>query len=379
MASTAKHDWPKVRLGDVCHIEMGQAPKSEFTNERREGLPLIAGAGDFTSTGLSAKKYTSRPTKTAEPGDLVLSIRATIGPFRTTNAQCVLGRGVAGLRAENGLEANFLPHLLTFLTPALQKKGKGATFLQVSKKDISELEFRLPPLDEQRRIAAILDDVHTILRQADDMTRLFREVIISELKHVIVKSTACKSIPLGELAQIKTGNSPSRKKPEYFGSEIEWIKSDNLGKFRPTTASEGLTSLGKQQSRVVPADSILVTCIAGSLSSIGKCSITDREVAFNQQINAILPNDSFDPYFLYWQLVAEPELVRAAATDGMKNLVSKSKFSGIKVTILPIAEQRCFSEVAVSIALVEQRCLRKVELLQELQMSLSVRAFQGEL
>ena len=130
---------------------------------------------------------------------------------------------------------------------------------------------------------------------------------------------------------------------------------------------------------MVPADSILVTCIAGSRSSIGKCSITDREVAFNQQINAILPNDSFDPNFLYWQLVAEPELVRAAATDGMKNLVSKSKFSGIEVTIPPIAEQRCFSEVAASIALVERRCLRKVELLQELQKSLATRAFQGEL
>ncbi|AMO91858.1 type-1 restriction enzyme MjaXIP specificity domain protein [Corynebacterium simulans] len=388
MANTAKYDWPMVRLRDVCEVVSGGTPKTSVEEywggeipwvtpadlSKLKGLEISSGERAITQRGVDKSSAVLLPA-----GSVVLSSRAPIGYVAIAQVPMTTNQGCKSFIPSSEIDARYLAHYLLSQKDALQSLGTGATFKELSKSRAADIRIPLPPLDEQRRIAAILDEVATILRQAGDRTRFFRELIISELKSGIAKSTGCVAIPLGELAEIKTGNSPSRKYPEYFGSEIEWIKSDNLGEFRPTTASEGLTSLGKQQARVVPADSILVTCIAGSLSSIGKCSITDREVAFNQQINAILPNDSFDPNFLYWRLVAEPELVRAAATDGMKNLVSKSKFSGIEVTIPPIAEQRRFSEVAASIALVEQSCLRKVELLQELQESLSTRAFQGEL
>ena len=72
-------EWPRVALGEVCAITMGQAPSGASYNDRGDGYPLIAGAGDFDLANLSPSKFTTAPTKVSERGDLVLCIRATIG------------------------------------------------------------------------------------------------------------------------------------------------------------------------------------------------------------------------------------------------------------------------------------------------------------
>ncbi|WP_346845954.1 restriction endonuclease subunit S [uncultured Rothia sp.] len=136
---------------------------------------------------------------------------------------------------------------------------------------------------------------------------------------------------LGEIATIVTGNSPPRSDKSNFGSHLEWIKSNNLGGKIATEAEEWLSETGGKKARVAPACSILVTCIAGSPESIGKCSLTDRDVAFKQQINAILPNDKNVSEFILNQLKIFPELVRQKSTDGMKGLVNKSSFENIHI------------------------------------------------
>ncbi|TPV49680.1 restriction endonuclease subunit S [Pseudarthrobacter phenanthrenivorans] len=148
-------------LGDHCSIIMGQAPPGD-TYSAVEGTPLIAGAGDFSEGQLRPKKFTSKPTKLSRAGDIVLSIRASIGDKVWADRQYCLGRGVAALRPGPELDASFLWHWLNHAEPSLQAKAKGATFLQVNRSDIAGLRIALPPLDEQRRIAAILD-------KADDL------------------------------------------------------------------------------------------------------------------------------------------------------------------------------------------------------------------
>ncbi len=96
--------------------------------------------------------------------------------------------------------------------------------------------------------------------------------------------------PLSDECKIITGNTPSRKKADYYGNFIEWIKSDNINTPNAwfTTASEFLSEEGLKVGRSVEKDCILMTCIAGSIGCIGNVSVTDRKVAFNQQINGII-------------------------------------------------------------------------------------------
>ena len=148
---------PKKRLDAVAEILMGQAPPGESYNLEGDGWPLLAGAGDFKGDHPVAKKFTTEASKISMPGDIIIGVRASIGDKVIADREYCLGRGVAALRARSELHDRYLWHWLSSIKPSLEAKGKGATFKQVTKEDIAELEIPLPPLEEQRRIAAILD------------------------------------------------------------------------------------------------------------------------------------------------------------------------------------------------------------------------------
>ncbi len=161
-------------LSSVCEIVMGQAPDGSSYNTHSNGYPLIAGAGDFGALFPNPGKFTDAPTKLSHDGDIILCIRATIGDRNWSDTSYCLGRGVAGLRAKNGkLFQGYLWHWLGHTAPELKAKGRGATFLQVSKSDIGSLQIPLPPIEEQKRIAAILD--------AADALRVKRRESIAQL------------------------------------------------------------------------------------------------------------------------------------------------------------------------------------------------------
>jgi type I restriction enzyme S subunit len=166
------------RLDAVADITMGQAPEGESYNLDGEGLPLIAGAGDFGELSPKPKKFTTAPGKSCQAGDVILGIRATIGEKVLADGTYCLGRGVAGLRPKAGLDACYLWHWLSLAAPVLASKAKGATFKQVTREDIGELRIPLPPLSEQRRIAAILDKADELrakrraaLKKLDELTQ----------------------------------------------------------------------------------------------------------------------------------------------------------------------------------------------------------------
>ena len=171
-------NYPKIRLDKVCRITMGQAPSGDSYNFEGEGLPLIAGAGDFGKETPEPKKFTTASGKKSEKGEIILCIRATIGDLNWSDKEYCLGRGVAGLFGHmDKLDQKYLWHWLTNATPFLKSKGKGATFLQVTKEDICSLEISLPPLEEQRRIASILD-------KADEL-RQKRQQAFEKLDHLL--------------------------------------------------------------------------------------------------------------------------------------------------------------------------------------------------
>lgn len=254
----------------------------------------------------------------------------------------------------------------------------------ISYERFAKLRIPLPPLDEQRRIAAILD-------QADDLRRKRRETLnrVGQLAeadfHSRFGSPALNPMgwprrTIGELCKVITGNTPSRANEAYYGSAIEWIKSDNIDPQLPylTRATEGLSDSGKAVARVVPSGSILVTCIAGSPNSIGNAAMTNREVAFNQQINALVP-DQIDIVFLYWQLKFGKALVQEASTKGMKGLVSKSRLEAVQLISPPLELQLQYRETVSGLMSLQAKHRSHLAQLDALFASLQHRAFRGEL
>lgn len=182
---------------------MGQAPSGDTYNTDGKGLPLIAGAGDFGALSPKPSKFTAAPTKTSKPGDIILCIRATIGDLNWSDTEYCLGRGVAGLSCDpETLNQSYLWHWLGYAAPELKAKGRGAIFLQVSKADIEELRIPLPPLPEQRRIAAILDKADALRTKRREAIAKLDQLLQSVFIELFGSSQRINYTNLGTVAEI---------------------------------------------------------------------------------------------------------------------------------------------------------------------------------
>ena len=152
------------RLDDICSINMGQSPESSSYNENGEGMPFFQGNADFGELHPTVRIWCDAPTKIAECGDILISVRAPIGALNIADKQCCIGRGLAALTVNETLcSPKYLWYGLECKVDELNSKGTGSTFKAINKKILAETEIPLPPLEEQRRIAATLDKVSDLI------------------------------------------------------------------------------------------------------------------------------------------------------------------------------------------------------------------------
>ena len=154
----------KVKLGDVCEINMGQSPASTTYNEEKIGIPFFQGNVDFGEIFPTVRIWCSEPKKISHYGDILISVRAPIGALNFSNCDCCIGRGLAALTVDKEVcLQKYLWYVLINKIEELNSKGTGSTFKAINKSILSETEFNLPDLVEQRHIAAVLDKVSDLI------------------------------------------------------------------------------------------------------------------------------------------------------------------------------------------------------------------------
>lgn len=263
------------------------------------------------------------------------------------------------------------------------RSGTGQPFIKPS--DVKSHLVFAPSLDEQKRIAALLEKADVLRRKRQEALYLtddfLRSTFLDLFGDPLTNTRQLPMKPLREFGEIVTGNTPPRSEPENFGSAVEWIKSDNINtpNYYITSAEERLSPLGAAKARKVPANSILVTCIAGSPSCIGNVALTNREVAFNQQINAVVPAKDTDPFFLFTQFLVGKKKIQNASTNGMKGMVSKGTFSEIEFLAPPEAKQREFGDFFRHMEELHRKNEEAFTATETLFSALQQRAFSGEL
>ena len=146
-------------------------------------------------------------------------------------------------------------------------------------------------------------------------------------------------IRLKELGAIYTGNTPSKKVGEYWNNnDIKFVKPDIIKDELCviSSANEYISASAKKASRIVPANSVLVTCIG----NIGRVGITEEEVAFNQQINAIVPNRTIIPKYLAYAIYASRKQLQAIANAPVVPIINKTQFSNFEISICESVEKQ---------------------------------------
>lgn len=390
--------WTTAPLGDV--VEETQYGTPLKANEEGAGVPVLR-MNNITYSGvldLTDLKHVEVPDRSFEQ----YSVRRGDLLFNRTNSQELVGKMAVWNRDEQYAFAGYLVRLRLKLTRAdpafvgawfntpemkalLRTRAKPSiNMANISATEVLKFPVVLPPLPEQRRIAALLDRAEALrakrraaLAQLDALTQ---SLFLDLFGDPVTNPKRWPRKPLVEIGNVITGNTPPRANPGYYGTHIEWAKSDNINTphYYLTKATEGLSESGKAVARTAPAGSILVTCIAGSPECIGNAAMTDREVAFNQQINAFVPI-SGDVHFLYAQMRVGKTLIQAASTAGMKGMVSKGRFERILLIFPPIELQCEFSRRVTAVEKLKTSQRASLAALDALFASLQYRAFRGEL
>ena len=153
------NSWVIAPLEYIARVEMGQSPESRFYNNRGEGLPFFQGKTEFGPLYPTVRKWCTDPKKIADKDDILLSVRAPVGPTNVATEQCCIGRGLAAVRAHDPISQTYLLHLFRNMESWLSEQGTGTTFAAVSGQFLRSIDVALAPLNEQKRIADKLDAV----------------------------------------------------------------------------------------------------------------------------------------------------------------------------------------------------------------------------
>ncbi|NLM30404.1 MAG: hypothetical protein GX216_08285, partial [Methanomicrobiales archaeon] len=154
-------------LPQVVDICMGQSPPGKSYNEEGVGLPFFQGKADFTDYHPAVRVYCTEPKKIVNPGDILISVRAPVGPTNVADRVCAIGRGLAGLAPLAEIPTNYILFSLRYKEPEIGLWGTGTTFKAINKSHLESIELPLPPLAEQHRIVAAIEALFTRLDAAN--------------------------------------------------------------------------------------------------------------------------------------------------------------------------------------------------------------------
>ena len=434
--------WVWATLDEIAQIILGQSPPSSTYNEDGIGLPFYQGKAEFGDIYPSPRKWCSQPKKIAEKGDVLISVRAPVGPTNICPEKSCIGRGLAAIRGLDGIQSRFILYLMRSFENVIAGQGTGTTFNAITGSQLRDFEIPLPPLPEQHRIVAKIEELFTQLdagvaalekakaqlrryRQAvlkaaveGELTREWREAHRGELEPASVllerileerrarweaahpgkryrrptppETDDLPELPEGwtwarvaDVGEVVTGRTPRKSRSEYYADDFPFYKPTDLNDgYYTRHARDGLSKLGIEKARLLPAKSTLVTCIG---ATIGKTGFIRRDGASNQQINAIVPGKGVVPEFIYFVCVSpqfQKSIIDHASATTLP-ILNKSRFEELLLPLPPPDEQQVIvEEIEHRLSVVdemEKAVAQSLKRAERLRQSILKRAFEGKL
>jgi type I restriction enzyme S subunit len=177
--------WVRTSLIDIADLILGQSPPSSTYNENGNGLPFYQGKAEFGSIYPITRKWCTQPKKIAEKDDVLISVRAPVGPTNLCPAKSAIGRGLAAIRGLVGIPSLFLLYYFRFIESELASKGTGTTFTAISGDQLKQVKVPIPPIKEQNRILEKIEELLTdldagveALQRAKTLLKRYRQSVL---------------------------------------------------------------------------------------------------------------------------------------------------------------------------------------------------------
>lgn len=350
--SVNRSPWANVYLGDVVYQIKDQIDAFSC------GLNYYLGGEHFNTDDLHLNGCGKIAGSTIGPaftmrfkaGDVLLVSRNPhLRKMAVADFEGICSNVTYVLRANTDyMIQEYLPFVIRsndFWNFALQNK-RGSTNFYLNWSDFGKYFFRLPPLDEQRRIAELLWAADHSLEAQRQVLKMEHECLHVAIRELFQTLKPMDSIPFSSVGEWRSGGTPSRKVAEYWNGNVPWVSPKDMKADLIKTSIEKITdravSDGVTGAKLLPANSILFVVRGMILAHTFPVAITSVEVAINQDIKAILVNDEYDVKYIYYWLQYQATHILSLTEEsshGTKRL-STEVLGALPVPRIPLEQQR---------------------------------------
>ena len=321
------------------------------------------GKGLFDKPPVTGRQLGNKRVFWVEPHCFIVNIvfawEQAVGQTSASDVGKIASHRFPMYRAKPGMvDIDFLTYL--FRTEygkellGLASPGGAGRNKTLGQDEFLKTRILIPLIAEQSKIAQILcawdqalDAREKLVANARDEKKALMQKLLTGRKRLSGFKGAWKKSRLGEVAEFKSGGTPSKENAAYWGGSFPWVSAKDLKNHYISNASLGLTELGQAQANIAPVDSILILVRGMTLLKDVPIGVVVRPLAFNQDIKALISKPSISPIFLSYLLVHHKNELRAlvnTANHGTGRL-DTSLLQGLPIHLPPIAEQRKIAEI----------------------------------
>ena len=384
--------WPQVTLDSVCEINVGRTPSRHEKSYWEDGIHPWVSISDMTrSRSISkTKEYFSEKARTecnmkpVPAGTVLMSFKLSIGKVSVTEQELYTNEAIAALPVidPQRLDRHFLVRALEAID--FNDVGNRAVMgLTLNKASLKQIKIPLPPLEEQKRIAAILDQADDIRRKRqhaiDRLNQLGQAIFHEMFGGVGDEQAKWLHAPLNEICDLVRGSSPRPKgDPKYFGGDVPRLMIADITRdgMMVTPKIDSLTEAGAKKSRPMAAGSVVmaVSGAVGLPAILAKdACIHDGFVGFRNLSDKILPE------FFYWFLSVSRRKNRSQGTGAIWVNLTTDQVRRFSVPLPPLKIQHEFSNCMDEVSSNMSNMRHSQDALRRLLTSLQHRAFTGQL
>ena len=341
-----------LKLKDCCTIIAGQSPESKYYNTEGEGLPFFQGKADFGELYPTVRVYCSQPTKIAEKDDILLSVRAPVGPTNLSPGKVCIGRGLTAIRPSDKLLLKYLLYYFRYFEAQLQQKGTGTTFKAITQDVIKNLEIPVVSLSEQERIIARIEELFSqldkgveTLQKTKQQLAVYRQAAISSAFPQLNQNGWKR---LDEIAEIIGGITKGRNLEGQDTIELPYLRVANVqnGYLDLSEIKTIVLKKTEKEKYLLKYGDVLYT-EGGDRDKLGRGTVWKNEIEEcihqNHVFKARLDKTQALPeYVAYWSMSTFARNYFYAKGKQSVNLASinKSVLSALTLPVPSLVEQR---------------------------------------
>jgi len=372
----------KVKLGEVCEIVTGSTPKSTnpdyWNGEYKWITPAEISDDDFiivdTQRKISKLGIEKTGLKSFPIGTVLLSSRAPIGKVAIAGCEMYCNQGFKNFICSNEINNEYLYYFLKSRKNFLNNIGRGATFKEISKSIISNIEIILPSYDVQCTQTQNLKKIDNLIYLRKKVIKEYQLLVKSRFNEMFgdFYTTLFPKYKIGEKFELSSGSTPSRDNKLYWDSgTINWVKTTEVINKEITETEEKITKFALENTslKLFPVNTILIA-MYGQGQTRGRSAILKVESTSNQACGAIFPNKIDNPVFIWHQLMLRYSELRELGRGGNQPNLNGQLIKNFELIFPPLSLQNEFADFVAQVDKSQLAIQKSLEELETLKKSL---------